>query len=437
MANRGHQLIHADALAAELEALGLDSSIFGAAGIPAPVFANLLPRRAGVWDALPNTHGYGDFSSAFTRASEALYRDGSGIWRSAGNGILRPDHDASGNFLGVLLEPESINKCTNYNANPDAALSNITKSGDAAATLTRVDDTAALAAAGLQAVCSSGFVFKLDNSAGSTNALAEVTGAVGNTNAHSCSVMWRGSGTGSVGLNTGAPAAQPLPSGYERFKAPDRTPLSAGNFWTLFANAGAVIYFVLNQVEEHVVVTSPITTVGSTSTRSADDLSWPLADWQGNDFLNDAAGMGAIIWRPGFSNTDLPNNTKQTIVSGLNNSTTSALISARTDTGGNPFFWTHDSTSICELAKAWSADTDYLIPVRWNATANEKQIGVKTAGSWTWATATAYDGSQPNDSVLNVASTPIVGPAHHRGMFLWDQDDDTDVIEKIFAEMVN
>src|SRR5687767_3198088 len=46
--------------------------------------------------------------------------------------------------LAVLREPLTTNKCTNHNAVPDGSLTNATKSGDAAATLTEVADSAAL-----------------------------------------------------------------------------------------------------------------------------------------------------------------------------------------------------------------------------------------------------------------------------------------------------
>jgi len=103
---------------------------------------------------------------------------------------------------GLLLSDVArTNKVTVYNANPDASLTNAVKTGDAAATLTRVLDTTALAAAGLSAVATSGYVFKLDNSAGSTTAIATFNGLTGNTNPHTCSAWIRGTGAaGSLRL---------------------------------------------------------------------------------------------------------------------------------------------------------------------------------------------------------------------------------------------
>lgn len=112
MTGRGHQLIHSDAFAAELEAIGLDQSIFGP-HLPAPVFQALVPRKAGVFDEHAHTFGTGDEPATFARASDGLYRNGAGAWTIASAGAIRAEHSAAGAFLGYLFEPASTNEFLN------------------------------------------------------------------------------------------------------------------------------------------------------------------------------------------------------------------------------------------------------------------------------------------------------------------------------------
>ena len=87
----------------------------------------------------------------------------------------------------LIMEGQSQNKIPHKTANPVDTTGTV-MTGDAAAVLSVVDDVSALAAAGLSAICSSGKVYKLDNSAGTTYAYCKLLPAVGNTNIHSASV---------------------------------------------------------------------------------------------------------------------------------------------------------------------------------------------------------------------------------------------------------
>ena len=200
--------------------------------------------------------------------------------------------------IGYFGEPASTNKCTNYNANPDAGLTGMTKGGDAASTLTRVTDVTELAAAGLDAICTSSYVFKLDNSAGVAAAFATATGTTGNTNTHTTTAHVRGSGTGEIGMTGAARAAITLTSSY--VKEEDSATAGAGSTFIVLADAGGVIYFILNQLEEKAFATSEIITEGSAVTRNKDDLSYPTTYIPVNDcvFSFDwnptAAGQGGI-----------------------------------------------------------------------------------------------------------------------------------------------
>lgn len=103
-------MLHSDAFSAELESLGLDSSLFGAAGVPAPIFQALMPRSAGTFDHNIVTYGTVDSPGTFSRSSsDGLYLDANGIIQTAASSIIRAEYDASGDFLGYLFEPAATN----------------------------------------------------------------------------------------------------------------------------------------------------------------------------------------------------------------------------------------------------------------------------------------------------------------------------------------
>jgi hypothetical protein len=199
---------------------------------------------------------------SLSRASPGYAQTLAGTWQSFGSNVLRITDQ------GLLIEEARTNKCTNFNANPTDT-TNITLSGDAAATLTVVDDTAALAAAGLQNIATSGKVFKLDNSGGSGSADAIIGGATGNTNAHSVSAFARVTAGNAFIRFNGSNVVTYSTSSYARGSATNIVPLSTATV-TIRANAGSVVYFILNQLEEGPFVTSPIVTAGASATRAAD-----------------------------------------------------------------------------------------------------------------------------------------------------------------------
>lgn len=168
---------------------------------------------------------------------------------------------------GLLVEEARTNKCTNTSVNP-ASLTNVTKSGDAAAVLSVVDDSAALAGIGL-----SGNVFKLDNSAGVAEGIAEFGGQVGNTNSHVASIYVRGGSGRLLDSGGGGPQTFGASSTYRRIVTPAYTPGATTRQMRVRADAGQIIYFILNQLEEGSFVTSPISVAGATATRAADNIS--------------------------------------------------------------------------------------------------------------------------------------------------------------------
>lgn len=218
----------------------------------------------------------------FARNSISPARSSTGALTSfAANTIRQTD-------LGLLIEPARTNKCQRFNANPTNT-TGMTLVGDAAATLTVVDDSAALAAAGLNTVCTSGKVFKFDNSAGTGNAFCIIPGAVGNLNQHIQSCYGRGSGSWAFGLHAGVDSGgvglAALGAAYARRNGVSGSvPTTTSGEMRIQVTAGTVLYFILYQLEEGPAVTSPIVVSGAAATRPKDDFVITHSVASGQDF---------------------------------------------------------------------------------------------------------------------------------------------------------
>jgi len=163
---------------------------------------------------------------------------------------------------GYLSEPARTNKCTCRKANP-VDTTNIEKYGDAAAVLSVVDDTAALAAAGLSGVCTSGKVYDADNTLGTTDSWFSFNGYTGNTNTHSGSVFAR-LASGSLQILVGPSSSY---SSYEcgstsssayTYMSGYFTPADTTRRLRITVKAGCRARFILPQLEEGAFSTSPI-----------------------------------------------------------------------------------------------------------------------------------------------------------------------------------
>lgn len=222
----------------------------------------------------------------------ATYRDSAGVMQVSAVNTPRFDHTSAGIPLGMLFEDTRQNKCTDYNANPTDT-TGWTKAGDANATFTVVSDTVALGLSKLNGVCSSGNVYKLDNSLGSGVAYVTNSGTTGNTNNHSYSIYARGDGTGVIGdlrrsgsgatlvdINAGAV--------YSRVVNEDMTSDGTSNALRVVADAGKVVYFILAQQEEAAFCSTPIVTAGATATRELDLCSLALS---GKTYFDESQGF--------------------------------------------------------------------------------------------------------------------------------------------------
>lgn len=186
---------------------------------------------------------------------------------------------------GYLCEPARTNKVACRKANP-VDTTGLAKSGDAAAVLSVVDDTAALTAAGLMGYpdspCTTGKVYKLDNSLGTAKAyVVNTSGTTGNINAHCVSAYGRASLGGGVSLNDVVSPAL-FDSTYSR---KTKLYLTPGATWVtaVTADPGSIVYFILPQLEEGPFCTSTIAKLQDGTdplaaiTRAGTVLSFPTA----------------------------------------------------------------------------------------------------------------------------------------------------------------
>ena len=201
----------------------------------------------------------------------STYRDNTGaLQKVSAAHTPRFDHDINGNFLGILSEANGTNKTTNENANP-VNTTGMTTSGDAAGVLSVVSDSAQLASAKLNNVCTNGNVYLADNSSGVATFTVNIGGTVGNTNAHSIHLYARGTGTGRsaiITLGDDDLDIAPAGGGYEYYELINQTPDGTGRQFTITVDAGDSVYFTLFQMEEKEFATS--TVIGANAFRDQD-----------------------------------------------------------------------------------------------------------------------------------------------------------------------
>ena len=237
----------------------------------------------------------GAIRAVFERNSHATYRAPRGAFLlSAGDDESRHEYTPADEPLGVLMEPANTNKCENWNANPDAALSNLVDDGDPTGVFSRVFDPDILKSSGLSAICESGMLVKVDNSAGSTTYVVYASGGTGNTNPHALSAFVRRdpASTGDTSIRLEGVSSLPF-SNTEKLERIVHIETPSNNFQRLgiVCEPGGIAYFVLNQLEENEAPSSIIVTQGAVASRATDQLSWLLA---GDPVLQE------VVTDPGF-----------------------------------------------------------------------------------------------------------------------------------------
>lgn len=200
---------------------------------------------------------------------------------------------------GYLAEKSSTNKCTNYNANVDAALTNVGVSGGTP--LDRQDDSSNFITA-IKSICSSKFVLHYNNNTGSSQIIT-FNGFADNTNKHSVSARVRFTGTApTMQLSFGEGAIACLNS-YAKTVSENFSPFFGAVELTFSVPNGTELWCVLNQLEESIYATSEIITEGASASRAVDDLNYP---YTGNLQANDCSGHVEWTYQNDDGSTVIP-----------------------------------------------------------------------------------------------------------------------------------
>lgn len=214
------------------------------------------------------------FTRATSASNPATFVNSSGVLTSATNNQPRFDYDPSTLVCkGLLIEESRTNFVSGVNFVNPTSTTGWTLFGEAAATLSVVTDTTELTAAGLSGICTSGSVYKVDNSAGVNSAYARVdAGFTMGTSNCTFSAYARGSGTFQFDVNVGSwtgSITKTLTSTYTRQSVTGASNTSSNQF-RVRVFPGSVMYFILVQGEVGSFSTSVIPLTGTALTRNAD-----------------------------------------------------------------------------------------------------------------------------------------------------------------------
>ena len=281
---------------------------------------------------------------------------------------------------GVSLWEARQNKVTIFNANPVDLTGLVLAAGsDPAAVLSVVDDAAALSAAGLAGVATTGKVYKLDNSLGVAIATVNPSGVgaiSNNTNPQTSSAYVRG-GSGQIGgPNSGLRTPFGASSGYVR-RIGTWTPANTSDRLGLTATAGQVLYFILLDYQEGAYPTPVIETRGASETRALPALTINgqavlLGQFRSN-FVYNSTMAGAVVGAPGT----LPTGWAYGSSTGL----AVAVAGLGTDGSGNPsidlrFSGTVTTAGNLDLRLGGVASTpNTAVGAQWTAAATLALIG--------------------------------------------------------------
>jgi len=301
---------------------------------------------------------------------------------------------------GLRVEEARTNKSTNFNAAP-VALTNATialQATNGLTTLNLVSDVAAIQAttalAGLYAQgILNGNVFQLDNSLGDSVAVVRFTGNTGVSDPHAASAYVRG-GAGSISVYKAAGSTSSA-GGETAFTASAtyvrRTHLStlpdtnmAGG---VKANAGEVIYIILNQLEAGAFASSSIVIAGAAATRAADVISLTGAAATAalaskaayHEIGGVAAAGGNIFYYANSQNNHIVNGTSTLRIRASNGTTPSATIGSGLTTGPTKAAYAYDATNCTVRGNGGAIGTNVNA---WAGTTGTPIIGSDNSGTF-------------------------------------------------------
>jgi hypothetical protein len=290
---------------------------------------------------------------------------------------------------GLLPEDTRTNKSTNFNANP-TDLTGLTLFN--APTVSVVDMSAALAAAGLQAAVPNGKVYKFVASGSDQGAF--FSGTTGNTNPHSISAwVLAESGTVEIALSAGTGAVSTTSRTFTRLTSSNIIPTTSAQSMKIRSIGGAATYYViLNQLEEGAFPTSPIVIAGAPATRNVDNIQalGPVLNLLGTQ------GANAMVaaWTQSQYYSSVASAARQYALgwTDIGNSRW-AMWSAAGSASGGPLIAVGDGTTASTLpaSNSIAAGAPVKFAVRWNTSAAD--LAASTNGGVTAAQARQFGGS--------------------------------------------
>ena len=401
-----HTMLQSDALAVEFNEILNLVEIYAPFQPLDPAISFYAPWRTTTRDLRLN-------ADTFLRSSNAWYLDANGIYRDSGLNAARFENSR------LLMEPAGTNLCVNYNAAPDAGQSNMSINGTG--TLTRVDRTAELAAAGLSDICPTGLVWRYDSPAGGS---VIVNGQIGSLNASVLSGWCRKvSGTDHARIqDTYGQGQAPFEnSDFERIVR-SYTPTNAAARWSInHGNGDRVISeFILNSSTEGIVAESPIVTEGTAGQRAADVLIYE------NGFINPAQGMCLLSWQAKdesapFEETSL--DFLDPLVSIRDDPNNPTLLFFRKFSGSSDVnLRAHDGSGAIEIVMPSWVDGDmFLFATIWGP--SDIQIGYnKNGAGWNWSAPLAYNGMFSAGGSMHIRYTPTFGDMLLNDLTIYDEN---------------
>lgn len=237
-----------------------------------------------------------------------------------------------------------------------------------------------------------------------------ISGTVGNTNAHSLSVVAREavSGTSEFGIDGGT-RAQITGTSYAVIKKENVTPATADKK-AYFNCVSSTIFFLLPGLYETTVAPLyPIVanSTSGTTTRAQVTATIPLAP-----NFRQASGMLYLTATPDFAAANIPINT-QVAIATLNSGTAKGLLYFATDGSGNGSLNAFDGTNTATIAWTSVAGTPAKVGCRWNTALNELQVSL----NGTNGTATSYDGGFTVDGQNKIYLQGIAGGFSIKNVF--------------------
>ena len=346
----------------------------------------------------------------FTRNSIGWYINSSGQWQA--RGANQPRYQDS----GVLIEPETINYCSNHNAAAGTTLAGVNGNG---ATVSAVSVPSEIAAAGLSNIVPDGNVIEIDNqTAGPVTATIDRSPYPGGSYVVT---SWLNTFGNTIGF--GVPGVKgTFTTNSLDYVEVRGSPLDTAQLFEIDLGAGERCQFILNSFADGLCRTSPIVVAGASAIRAADRLSW---DVSANPAYNQPEGMAAYYFTNTFPEPSTPygSTARNNILMLEDVATSRAFLGLRSGSGTTYYGYTWDQFSELQYLTGEHPLINKLakIALRWGPSDNRKQ-GTQTKNDDTWFTTptSTYTGYTSSNIVLigrNIIFSQVVSEVR-----IWNVD---------------